>query len=163
MSAEWKKDCWKNEWMWVYVVATIANSLVSWILECQISHWIACDLEERKKVKVSQLCPTLQIHGLYSPWNSPGHNTGVGSYSLLQRIFSTQRSNPGLLNCRHIFFFFFFYQLSQQGRSRILEWVAFPFSRRSSPPRNQPGVSCMAGGFFTNWALREVLLTLAKS
>ena len=41
-------------------------------------------------------------HGLYSPWNSPGQNTGVGSLSLLQRIFLTQGSNPGLPHCRQI-------------------------------------------------------------
>ena len=35
-------------------------------------------------------------HGLYSPWNSPGQNTGVGSLSLLQGIFPTQRSSQGL-------------------------------------------------------------------
>ena len=35
---------------------------------------------------------SLQPHGLYSPWNSPGQNTGVGSYSLLQGIFPTQVS-----------------------------------------------------------------------
>ena len=34
----------------------------------------------------------------------------------------------------------------------MLEWVAFPFSSRSSWPRNQTGVSCIADGFFTNWA-----------
>ena len=45
---------------------------------------------------------------LYSPWNSPGQNTGVGSLSLLQRIFPTQESNPGLLHYRWILFFFFF-------------------------------------------------------
>ena len=33
----------------------------------------------------------------YNPWNSPGQNTGVGSLSLLQGIFLTQGSNPGLL------------------------------------------------------------------
>ena len=38
----------------------------------------------------------LRPHGLYSPWNSPGQNTGVGSLSLLQGIFPTQRSDPGL-------------------------------------------------------------------
>ena len=38
--------------------------------------------------------------GLYSPWNSPGQNAGVGSLSLLQGIFPTQGSNPGLLHCR---------------------------------------------------------------
>ena len=43
----------------------------------------------KAKVKVTQSCPTLRPHGLYSLWNSPGQNTGVGSVSLLQRIFPT--------------------------------------------------------------------------
>ena len=43
-------------------------------------------------------------------------------------------------------------------QARILEWVAFPFSRGSSQPRDQTGVSCIAGRFFTNWVLREALL-----
>ena len=38
---------------------------------------------------------------LHSPWNSPGQNTGVGSHSLLQGIFPTQGSNPGLPHCRY--------------------------------------------------------------
>ena len=37
------------------------------------------------------------------------------------------------------------------GSRRIPEWVAYPFSRGSSWSRNQTGVSCIAGGFFTNW------------
>ena len=37
-------------------------------------------------------------------------------------------------------------------QARILEWVAFPFSRGSSRPRNRTGVSCTAGRFFTSWA-----------
>ena len=44
----------------------------------------------------SVLSDYLRPHGLYSPWNSPCQNTGVGSLSLLQRIFPTQGSNPGL-------------------------------------------------------------------
>ena len=40
-------------------------------------------------------------------------------------------------------------------QTRILEWVAFPFSRGCSQPRNQTGVSYIAGGSFTNWAVRE--------
>ena len=40
-------------------------------------------------------------------------------------------------------------------QARILEWVACPFSSGSSWPSNQTGVSCTAGGFFTNWATRE--------
>ena len=63
---------------------------------------------------------SLQPHGLYSPWNCPGQNTGVGSLSFLQGIFPTQRSNPGLLHCRRIL-----YQLSHKGSPRILEWVAY--------------------------------------
>ena len=37
---------------------------------------------------------SLQLHGLYSPWNSPGQNTGVCKHSLRQGIFPTQRLNP---------------------------------------------------------------------
>ena len=42
-----------------------------------------------------------------------------------------------------------------QGSPRTLEWVAYPFSRGSSWPRNWTGVSCITGGFFTNWAMRK--------
>ena len=44
---------------------------------------------------------SLRPHGLYSPWNSPGQNIGVGSLSLLQGIFPTQRRNPRLLHLLH--------------------------------------------------------------
>ena len=56
------------------------------------------------KVKVAHLCLTLcDPHGqLYGLWNSPGRNTGVGTSSLLQGIFPTQGSNPGLPHCRQI-------------------------------------------------------------
>ena len=53
---------------------------------------------------------SLRPHELYSPWKSPGQNTGVGSPSLLQGIFPTQGSNPSLLYCRQIL-----YQLSHKG------------------------------------------------
>ena len=92
-------------------------------------------------------------HGLYSPWNSLGQNTGMGSLSLLQGIFPTQGSNPGLSYCRWIL-----YQLSYQESPRILEWVAYPFASGYSWPRNQTGFSCIAGRFFTNWATRESLV-----
>ena len=115
---------------------------------------------------LSQFSCSLRSHGLYSPWNSPGQNTGVGSLSLLQPgikprspalqadsslaepqgkhkntgvgslsllqgIFPTQGSNQGLLHFRWIL-----YQLSHKGSPRILEWVAYPFSRGLSQPRN---------------------------
>ena len=40
-------------------------------------------------------------------------------------------------------------------RARILEWVAFPFSRGSLQPKDQTQVSHIAGRFFTDWATRE--------
>ena len=58
----------------------------------------------------SVVSDSLWPHGLYSPWNSPGQNTGVGSCSLLQGTFPTQGSNPGLPHWRRIL-----YQLSYQG------------------------------------------------
>ena len=61
-------------------------------------------------VKVSVVSDSLWPRGPYSPWNSPGQNTGVG---------------------------------------------AFPFSRRSSQPRDRTQVSCIAGGFFTSWSTGE--------
>ena len=95
---------------------------------------------------------SLQPHGLCSPWNSPGQNPGVGSLSLLQGTFPIQRLKlkPGLPHCRWIL-----YQLSHKGSPRILGWVAYPFSSRSFQPRNRTGVSHIAGGFFTNWAIGE--------
>ena len=60
--------------------------------------------------------------------HSPGKNSGVGCHSALQGIFLTQGSNSGLPHCRQIL-----YCLSHQGSPRILEWVAYPFSRGSFP------------------------------
>ena len=71
-----------------------------------------CICEEYKKNEsCSVVSDCLWPHGLYSPWNSPGQNTEVGSPSVLQ-------------------------------------------GRR---PRDQTGVSCISGGFFTNWAIRGAL------
>ena len=73
---------------------------------------------------------SLQPHGLYSPWNSPGQDTGVGS--LLQGIFPTQRSNPGSTHYRQIL-----YQLSHKVNPIILE----PKNTILSPgDRSDPGI-----------------------
>ena len=98
----------------------------------------------------SVMSDSLWPHGLYSSWNSLGQNSVLGSLSLLQELFPTQRLNPGLPHCRQIL-----YQLSHKGSPRILEWVAYPFFRRSSWLRNWTRVSCITGRFFTNWAMRE--------
>ena len=64
----------------------------------------------------SVMSDSLWPHRLYySPWNSPGQNTEVGSHSLLQEFFPTQGLNPGLLHCRQIL-----YQLSYQGSGEIV-------------------------------------------
>ena len=113
---------------------------------------------QRESESCSVMSDFLQLHGQYRSWNSLGQNTGVGSLSLLQGIFWTQGSNPGLPCCRWIL-----YKLSHQGSSRILEWVACPFSSRSSWLRNWTRVSCIAGEFFTNWDIREPLTSLCAS
>ena len=72
---------------------------------------LCLDSESRSVVSDS-----LRPHGQYSPWNSPGQNTGVGCRSPLQGIFPTQGSNLGLLHCRQIL-----YQLSHQGSHKLVE------------------------------------------
>ena len=132
---------------WEYVLDLPSSG--TW---CQQTVWYYSRWNTGVKVKVAQSCPTLcnPVGGLYSPWNSPGQNTGWGSCFLLQGILPVQGSNPGLLHYRQIL-----YQLSHKGSPRMLEWVAHPFSSRFFWPRNWTGVSCIAGRFFTNWAIRE--------
>ena len=74
--------------------------------------------------------PGSSVHG-----DSPGKNTAVGCPAFLQGIFPTQGLSPGLPHCRWIL-----YRQSHQGSPRILKWVACPFSRGTSLPRNQTGV-----------------------
>ena len=89
--------------------------------------------------------PGSSAHG-----DSPGKNTRVDCHALLQGIFPTQELNQGFLHCRQIL-----YQLCHKGSPRILDWVACLFSSRSSQPRNWTEVSCIAGRFFTSWAMRD--------
>ena len=95
------------------------------------------------KVKVAQSSLTLPPRGLSTrflcPWSSPGKNTEMGCHFLLQGIFPTQGSNPGLPHRRWIL-----YHLSYQGNSRILEWVAYPFFRGIFPTQelNQGFLHC---------------------
>ena len=81
------------------------SSILAW--KTQEITWKKSESESHSVVSDS-----LRPHGLYSPWNSPGQNTGVGSLSLLQGIFPVQGLNPGL-HCRRIL-----YQLSHKGSPR---------------------------------------------
>ena len=119
---------------------------------CSSVNKLLSDWLELTSESCSVVSDSLWPHGLYSPWNSPGQNPGVGSLSLLQWIFSTQGSNPGLPHRWRIL-----YQLSHKGSPRILKWVACSFSRGSSWARNRTGVSCIAGRFFTNCDIMEAL------
>ena len=112
----------------------------------------------------SVMSDSLQPHGLwptrlFCPWGLLGKNTEVRCHSLLQGIFPIQGSKPGLLHCRQNLS-----HLSHQGSSRTLEWVAYPFSRGTSWPRNRTGVSSIADGFFTNWTTQRahILVMLAQ-
>ena len=116
--------------------------------------WISlttCWITQLVKVKVAQSCPTLcnrindTVHGILQ-----ARILEWVAFLFSRGIFQTQGSNPVLPHCRQIL-----YQLSHKGSPRILDWVAYTFSSRSSQPRNRTGVSCIAGGFFTNWAIRE--------
>ena len=84
------------------------------------------------------------------PWQkSPA---GCNPWHLKESYMSEASELP---HCRWIL-----YQLSHQGNPRILEWVAYPFSRGSSWPRNWTGISCIAGGFFTSWVTREAFICI---
>ena len=96
-----------------------------------------------EKVKVVQLCPTL-----CDPMDYTAH--GILQARVLEWVpFSFSRGSPnpgitpGLLYHRWIL-----HLLSHKGSPRILQWEAYPFYSRSSQPRNQTGVSCIAGGYF---------------
>ena len=58
-------------------------------------------LMKSESESISVKSDSLWPHELYGPWNFPGQNTGVGSLSLLQRIFPTEKLNQGLLNETH--------------------------------------------------------------
>ena len=109
--------------------------------------------------KSLQLCPTLQTYGLeparlLAPWDFPDENTEAGWYTLLHGIFSTKESNLHLLSLLKVKM-----KVAQSCatlilQARIPEWVAFPFSRESSQPRDWTLLSHIASQFFTSWATR---------
>ena len=98
--------------------------------------------------KVAQLCLTLcnpmdyRVHGILQ-----SRILEWVAFPLLQEIFPTQGSNPGLPHCRRIL-----YHLSHKGSPRILEWVAYPFSRSSDLGIEQ-GLHCRR--ILSNSAIRE--------
>ena len=118
--------------------------LLTWIISNDIYHAMLC--------LVSRWCPTLWDSIICSPPGSSVH--GILQARILKwvampsfRGSSQPRIESRSPHCRWIL-----YCLSRQGSPKILERVAYPFSRESSWPRNWTGVSWIVGGFFTSWA-----------
>ena len=140
-----------------------------------------------KSESCSVLSNSLRSHGQYSPWNSPGQNTGVGSLSLLQGIFPTQGSNPGLPHCRQVL-----YQLSHKEceilivememggcwslatelelqacivavLSLVAPWHAGSFQTRKTPRhRDQTCVPCIGRQILNLWTTRKVQFCVSE-
>ena len=121
---------WRWWWGRLHVLALNGPELCTerqlwWYILC----YIYCESESR-----SVLSDSLRPHGLYSPWTSPGQKTGVGSLSLLQRVFLTQESKQGLLCCRRIL-----YQLSYKRSPRI--FYHSKKKKKKKSPRKEEKVS----------------------
>ena len=86
-------------------------SSVHGILQARILEWVAMPFSGgSSNLGIEPRSPTLQADSLLSKPPGKPKNTGMGSLSLLQRIFPTQESNLGVLHCMQIL-----YQLSYQG------------------------------------------------
>ena len=102
------------------ILEWVANPFSGGASQSRDQTWVSCIVgrfftasatKDALKVKCELLSHVRLF--LYSPWNSPGQNTGVGSLSLLQRIFPIQGLKPSLPNCRRILS-----QLSHKGSPR---------------------------------------------
>ena len=110
---------------------------------------------------VTQSCLTLcdpmdcSLPGSSVHRDSPGKNTGVGCRALLQES-SLPRDRTQVSHIAGRFFTIW----ATKGSRRILECVAYPFSKGTSPLRKQTRVSCIALGFFISWATKEASATV---
>ena len=106
---------------------------IRWKRKCQLS--VVSDSVTIWTVACRLLCP----------WNSPGKNTGVGSYSLLQGIFLTEGSNSGLLRCRQI--------LYHRSHNTWLTGVFFPDRRweTSKSTTRSRQMRTVGGRYSTSW------------
>ena len=86
---------WFNQYPAVYQGQVIPLTQSLSTIKKNVRYIKFMNVEHESRSVVSD---SLQPHGLYSPWNSPGQKTGMGSLSLFQGIFPTQESNPGLLS-----------------------------------------------------------------
>ena len=136
---------WRNDVEYFYHTSNFAN-LSLLVKICALLYF------------VTQSCLTLCDPMHCSPpgssvhEDSPGKNTGVGCHSLPGGLPNPE-IKPMFPNCRWIL-----YHLSHQGSPRILEWIAYPFSRGIFPTRESIKVSCIEVRFFTSSATRKALV-----
>ena len=108
-----KSQTWLSDWteLWIWYEVGVKIRFFSHKYSLVLVPCMVISSESKKSLSHVRL---EWHHGPYSPWNSPGQNTRVGSRSLLQEIFPTQGLNPGLLHSRQIL-----YQLSHKGNPRL--------------------------------------------
>ena len=109
---------WERSTTRLFIVTLLTYNLHS-KLGCMLSCSVVSDSFRSHGLQPARLCP----------WSFPGKNNRVSCHALLQGIFPTQGSNPGLPHCRQSL-----YHLSHQVSPRILESVTYPFSRESFQP-----------------------------
>ena len=123
-------------------------------------------MKVKSESEVAQLCPTLRdpmdcsppgssVHGIFQArpmYNCQCNLSFIEATSVSEKVkVKVTQSCPTL--CHPMV-----YTVHGILQARILAWVDFPFSRRSSQPKDWTQVSRTAGGFFTSWATREALL-----
>ena len=128
--------------VWLFATLWTVAHQAPWSMGfCRKEYWsgLPCPSPSESESR-SVVSDSLQPHGC--PWNSLDQNTGVSSLSLLQGIFPTQESNPGLLHCRRI--------LHQLSHKRDLPNPGIELASPVSP--------ALTGGFFTTSSTWEAQL-----
>ena len=123
---------------YMYLCKTVLSLWLCWF-KTQHKH---CVIESES---CSVMSDSLWPHGLYSPWNSPGQNTGVGSLSFLQGIFPTQGSNPGLIHVK---------ETPVEGFCFCLKWrndVRFVYCLKLTHMQTK-SAKCMTQQFLRHWS-----------
>ena len=110
------------------------------------------------KVKVAQSCDSLRPHGLYSPWNSLGQNTGVGSCSFLQGILPTHWIKPKSPTLQGDSL-----PAEPPGKLKNTGMGSLILLQGNFPTQESNWGSCIAGRLFTTRATREDVIEVGRN